>query len=78
VNNECNTNTPDKSLQGDKRLVLAAGHLAQAALLVEQARREVIGRHDESRLSELVSRLRGFIDPLREIGRATDFAGGAL
>jgi len=76
--NERKDNTPDKSLQGDKRLVLAAGHLAQAALLVEQARREVIGRHDESRLGELVLRLKGFIDPLRQIGRATDFAGGTL
>ena len=68
--NERNTNTLHKSLQG--RLVLAAGHLAQAALLVEQARREVIGHHEESRLSELVSGLRRFIDPLRQIGRATD------
>ena len=78
MNNERNTNTAHKSLQDDKRLILAAGHLAQAALLVEQARREVIDHRDESRLSELVSGLRGFIHPLQQIGRAMDSAGGAL
>ena len=68
--NERNANIIDDNVQDHNRLIRAAVYVAQAALLIEQERREVISHRDVSRLGDLALGLRDLINPLERLGRA--------
>jgi hypothetical protein len=62
--------------QTEKLLIIAATHAAQAALIIEQARREVPVSTDTVYLGKLAKRLRSLVCTVQGIARKGSFFAG--